>query len=156
MRTWTIYFSMLFLLCFCAGCTTAGPEKTGSADQVSITPTHAVYAVHLFDCQKRNDSVGSEWNVAYFCDGKQIESGAQWVVPLYTTKSVTIDIVITERDDWNDVGRGSITLSLQEDNQATVQIIVTENKGRFRGNQAEWEITGRVALLEKRVGASTS
>ena len=138
---------MLFLLCCCAGCTTAGPEKTESADQVSITPTHAVYAVHLFDCQKRNDSVGSEWNVAYFCDGKQIESGKQWVVPLHTTKSVTVDIAITDQDEWDDIGTGSLSLTLQDGFCATTTITVTENKGRFWGNQAKWKVTGSVSLV---------
>ena len=147
MRVVNIYFSILFLLFCCAGCVAEQPQKPDTTDAVSIAPTHAVYAVQFSEFQMQNNSVGRDWNIVYSCDGKQIESGKQWVVPLHTTKSVTVDIAITEQDEWDDIGTGSLSLTLQDGFCATTTITVTENKGRFWGNQAKWKVTGSVSLV---------
>lgn len=111
--------------------------------------THGVYELSIKAELISNDSVGNDWIKTYTCDGKTITDGDQWTVPLETTKTILINATITENDKWDDVGSDSIVVTLVDDYKASTQITVTENKGRYKGNQAVWEITYRVKLVGK-------
>ncbi len=111
--------------------------------------THGVYELSIEAELISNDSVGNDWIKTYTCDDKTITDGDQWTVPLDTTKTIAISATIAENDKWDDVGSDSIVVTLVDDYKASTQITVTENKGRYKGNQAVWEITYRVKLVGK-------
>ena len=111
--------------------------------------THGVYELSIEAELISNDSVGNDWIKTYTCDGKTITDGDQWTVPLDTAKTISISATIIENDKWDDVGSDSIVVTLVDDYKASTQITVTENKGRYKGNQAIWEITCIVKLVDK-------
>ncbi len=114
-----------------------------------IVYTHAVYEVTIEATELRNNYVGTDWKRVYTCNGKIIDSGDTWTVPLNAKETITIDIEITEVDKWSETGKGSISVILQDQYETSTTITVTENKGRYKGNQAEWEIVCQVSLAEK-------
>ena len=111
--------------------------------------THAVYEVTITASEIYNNSVGNDWQKVYTCDGRTIASGEQYTVPLGTTKTVTINATITESDKWPDKGYGSLSVVLRDGFETSTTITVTESKGRYKGNKAQWEITCRVELVKK-------
>lgn len=115
--------------------------------EVQTTPTHNVYEMNITATQLSNDSVGREWSKTYWCKGEAIESKTRWTVPIGTTKIVEVEAVITERDKFPDVGNGVLTVELKDGFETSTVITVVENKGVYRGNQAQWEVVCKVALV---------
>ena len=111
--------------------------------------THGVYEVTLRSFEISNYSVGNEWVITYTCDGRTIASGEQWIVPLDTVKTVMIDAAVTETDQYPDVGSGSLIVVLKEGFETSKIITVAENKGRYKGNKANWKITCKVKLKDR-------
>ncbi len=111
--------------------------------------TNGVYEVSISASLRHNNSVGNDWRKVYTCEGSTISSGKRWTVPLDTVKTVVIDATITEGDKWPDVGSGSLSVDLVDGFESSTSITITENKGRYKGNTAEWEITCSVALVDK-------
>ncbi len=115
--------------------------------------SHAVYTVSIEENLVTNHSVGNDWQKSYTCNGKIITNGYQWTVPLDTTETITIEATITEIDECCDIGNGSISIILKDGYKASTHITVTEDKGRYKGNQAIWEIVCEVELTDKISGA---
>ncbi len=144
-----------FLLLTLSSCT----EQTNlSADKSSIiafmteseqTYTDGVYELAIFSELINNDSVGNDWKEEYSCEGSVISSGNRWTIPLDTTKAVKIKATITEFDDWPDTESAFISVVLKDGFETYSTITVTENKGRYTGNTANWKITCAVKLIEK-------
>ncbi|MBQ8001159.1 MAG: hypothetical protein IJ298_08195 [Ruminococcus sp.] len=111
--------------------------------------THGVYKLTITASEISNDSVGNDWRKSYSCDDRTIFSGEQWIVPLDATETVIIDAVITEVDKCSDVGYGSLCVVLTDGFKTSTTITVTENKGRYKGNKAQWKISCKVTLVEK-------
>ncbi len=111
--------------------------------------THGVYEVTIKADRISYDYVGNEWKKVYKCGSKIIKSGERWTVPLNTTKTVKIDAEITENDAWDDVGYGSLNVVLRDNFETSATVTVKENKGRYKGDKAEWKITCSVELIEK-------
>lgn len=111
--------------------------------------THGVYQVTITADELSNDHVGNAWQTVYTCEGKPITGSELWTVPLGTTKELTINVTITEKDKWPDVGAETIPVILTDGFQASATITVTENKGRYKGNTALWEIICKVKLIER-------
>lgn len=127
------------------------PDETKVITKADISPnyTHGVYEVEITATNVYNNSVGRSWQKVYTCDGKEIHSGERWILPLDTTKTVTIGATLTEQDMWPDVGTGSLSVVMSDDFETSTAVEVTENKGRYKGNQAEWKVFCKVKLVEK-------
>ena len=115
--------------------------------EVQTTPTHNVYEMNITATQLSNDSVGREWSKTYWCKGEAIESKTRWTVPIGETSVLEVDIMITEHDKFPDVGRGALAVELSNGFESSTIITVTENKGAYKGNQAQWEIVCKVVLV---------
>lgn len=125
---------------------------TGCIKQTKqITPpvyTRDVYEISISASLQYNNSVGNDWRKVYTCDGSPFSSGKRLEVPLGAVKTVVINATITEADKWSDVGFGSLSVDLVDGFTTSTTITITENKGRYRGNTAKWEITCKVALVD--------
>lgn len=113
------------------------------------TYNYGVYEVKICERILYNNSVGTDWHTVYSCDDSYITSGQRWTVPLDTTKTITIDATITENDKWPDISTSILSVVLSDAFETSTSITVTENKGRYKGNTAVWEITCQVELVDK-------
>lgn len=111
--------------------------------------TKGVYEIEILELLITNNSVGDEWQLNYICNGETISSGKRWIVPLDIIENTTIDINITEKDKFPDVGTDSLSVTLAEGFQTSTTIVITENRGKYCGNIAEWEITFVIKLVER-------
>lgn len=109
--------------------------------------TEGVYELYIVESLLHNDSVGNDWQRIYTCNGEPIEHGKRWTIPLDTTETFIIEITITKNDKWPDTGSGTLSLSLVDSFEASVIINISENKGRYKGNTAQWQITCGVKLM---------
>lgn len=90
---------------------------------MSITDTYRIF--YHFTLVS-NNSVGNEWNKEITANGR---------------RTIHLKITVVEDDTYPDIGRGDLTLSLQDDATASTEITVRENKGRYQGNLAVWKVT---------------
>lgn len=111
--------------------------------------THGVYEVTITATEIYNDSVGDDWQKVYGCDGRIITSGESWTVPLDTTKTVKIDATITERESCPDAAFGTLSVVLKDGYETSTTITVTEDRGRYAGNTAQWKVFCKVKLIKK-------
>ena len=110
--------------------------------------THSVYELYISAHLISNDSVGNNWSISYTCDGEIIKSGKRFSASSDTPQNKLINIRITEKDKISDIGTGSIAIELNDNAKEKTVIAVTEKGGRYQGNEALWEITCEVKLLE--------
>ncbi|MBQ4119978.1 MAG: hypothetical protein IJD45_06270 [Clostridia bacterium] len=110
--------------------------------------THAVYEVSIVAKLIYNHSVGNDWKKSYTCNGRTIADGEEWTVPLDTTETIKVNATVTEIDEWNDIGYGSASVTLSDGYKTSTHITVIENKGRYNGNKALWEIIFKVKLID--------
>ncbi|MBR4288390.1 MAG: hypothetical protein IKT50_03020 [Clostridia bacterium] len=111
--------------------------------------THGIYEITFSARKIYNNSVGNDWHITYTCEDQEIESGYQWTVPLDVIQTVTIDVCVVESDTWPDVGFGSLSVTLEKDFRTSAVVSVVENKGRYKYNQAKWEIICKIKLVKK-------
>ena len=112
-----------------------------------IVATKGVYRLRISSYRVYNNHVGNQWSQYYTCNGKEFNSYDTITAKFNST--VTIGVKIVERDSIPDVGRGTIYLKLQDGQEKSINIIVRENRGRYSGNTAKWEVTCSVELLER-------
>ena len=89
------------------------------------------------------NSVGNEWGTYFSVNGSQINSGD--IVSVKRNSNLSVYTEVIEYDNIPDVGRGSykftVTPEYFEDGVVVTQTIyVQENRGRYSGNVATWEV----------------
>lgn len=112
--------------------------------------TYGVYEMTFSSELISNDSVGNDWEMYYSCDGRNVSNGEQWLVLLANPQTAVINVTVTERDKIPDIGSGLITVTLNDESETKTIVTVTENGGSYQGNEARWEITCKVKLIELR------
>ena len=137
-----IFCLTVILVIFCGGCTERKIKEETNYVQ-------GVYEVVISKSLLCNHSVGNEWDIVYTCNDSVISSSERWTVPLDTQKMVIIRATITEKDTYPDVGFGDLCVVLKDGFETTTTISLFENKGRFKGNMAQWEITCKVVLVQR-------
>ena len=96
--------------------------------------------------------VGNEWSIIFYID----EDVVAWFsnnritmkaskVYLETGQVFTVSAEITEEDEYSDQGFGEEAFTVTQESldhgfQVILDVGVTEDKGRFRGNTAIWNI----------------
>lgn len=136
---------------------TEQPKQAQTVSSSEVVPTvesehcctNGTYQITITETLLYNDSVGSDWTKTYTCDGQSVTNGKQWTVPLNNAKTVKINVTFTENDKWPDIGKGYLSVLLADGFEASTIITVTENKGRYIGNTAQWKVTIRTKLIEK-------
>lgn len=92
-----------------------------------------------------NHSVGNDFSCAYTLDGEKISSGQ--IITDKAGETIAVRVELTEQDKHPDTGYGQIEISIEAGAKATTEILLTEDKGRYKGNKALIEI--RAEVLEK-------
>ncbi|MBQ4152763.1 MAG: FIVAR domain-containing protein [Oscillospiraceae bacterium] len=109
-----------------------------------VKATNGIYKIFYSLTLIDSNSVGNEWSKSITCNGSLIESGDTVAVPL--NSAITITGTVTEHDSVPDYGSGSIRLTSDNSTQSKT-IYVRENRGRYSGNLAVWQLEGSIVLL---------
>ncbi|ALP39221.1 hypothetical protein ASL14_25325 (plasmid) [Paenibacillus sp. IHB B 3084] len=95
-----------------------------------------------------NDHVGNEWAIAAQAGGKSIEEGSSVKIKVKPGGSIQLYAYAEEQDKIPDEGeaRKNVKVSTISAKGSTVnlRVTVTENRGRYSGNQAVWEFTYKI------------
>lgn len=101
-----------------------------------IIEKQGIYKVYIKSKKLHNNSVGSDWVYTYESNGNKIKSG-----DIVNGDEITIDITITEMDSVPDRSTATITIPIFDGSIESKTITVRENRGRYAGNTASFEIT---------------
>lgn len=90
-----------------------------------------------------NNHVGNEWVFDMEIDGRRCPIGR--TVQVKCSGIIKVVFTAQEVDKISDFGSGTIdidinTLEFNTEESAGIEAIVTENRGRYRGNKAKWKI----------------
>ena len=105
--------------------------------------------VYKISCSLRRlatNHVGNDWSSGITYNGKSIHSGDTIIALL--NGSITITGTAIEHDSIPDSSGGSVSISLNGGEKST-QFYVRENRGRYAGNLAVWELTCSATLIER-------
>lgn len=105
-----------------------------------------VYKITCSLSRLATNHVGNEWSSGITYNGKIIHSGDSITASL--NGSITIMGTAIEHDSIPDSGSGSVTIPLSGGEKST-QFYVRENRGRYSGNLAVWELTCSATLIER-------
>ena len=109
----------------------------------------ATKGVYTLSCSLRcvsNNHVGNDWSNQITYNGTAVRNGDTITASL--NGRITIKGMAVENDSIPDRGSGSVTISLAGGEKST-QFSVRENRGRYSGNLAIWELTCSVTLIER-------
>ncbi|MFF2094186.1 hypothetical protein [Paenibacillus sp. NPDC058174] len=136
-----LWFSLL--LVFTLLSTLATPAlAAGASSKASYTVTFV--SAELVS----NDHVGNEWETAFTANGKTIEEGESIKLSLSSTASIKLQAEATEHDKIPDIGSAAKTIkvsSIKKELSSSINVTVTENRGRYSGNQSVWKFTYKIA-----------
>ena len=121
-------------------------EKMEDAISDLVVAKNGVYRINCSLNMTANLSVGNEWLKSIEYNGKSINNGQTITVPI--NSGITIKGTVIESDSVPDVGSGSVYLS-SNGGEKTIEIYVRENRGRYSGNFAIWELTCSAELIER-------
>jgi hypothetical protein len=94
-----------------------------------------------------NDHVGNEWYTVAYANGKTIEEGNSVTFNLKSTDSVSLKAYAEEQDKVPDKATTVATLkvsSITKPINKTLNVTVTENRGRYSGNTAKWQYVFKI------------
>ena len=87
----------------------------------------------------KNDHVGNSWTKTVKVNDKKLSVGKEYK---FTASKLKAYVKIVENDKIPDVG--TKTVSLVKGKVNTINVTVTENRGRYSGNKATWKIKIKV------------
>lgn len=131
----SLFTAMILLMC--AGC--QGVSTAPTANTAINTTVFKGYQISYEFELISNASVGNDWVKSIDADGSTLPNGK--IFSADTQSPLYLSMTIMEDDKYPDVGRGSMSLSLEDGAVSSTQITVRENRGRFSGNTALWEVT---------------
>ncbi|MFP4974269.1 hypothetical protein ACE6ED_02605 [Paenibacillus sp. CN-4] len=89
-----------------------------------------------------NQHVGNEWWWGGYVDGEEIEEGDSVTVSVPASGKITLTAEAQEQDKVPEEGSSEATVKLSSLGKNTVKktldVTVTENRGRYSGNTATW------------------
>jgi type IV secretory pathway TrbF-like protein len=94
-----------------------------------------------------NSHVGNEWYTTASVNGKEIEEGSSVTLKLKSSESLKLKAYAEEQDKIPESGSANATVkvsSVTKDITKSLKVKVTENRGRYSGNTAEWKFTFKV------------
>ena len=99
-----------------------------------------------------NDSVGNEWYYYSEVNSSKYEIGQSKTFSILPSGKIHLYSEAYEEDSWVDVGSDDSYIKVSELKKGKAKIkktsvIVTENRGRYSGNQAEWIFIYRITKL---------
>lgn len=95
-----------------------------------------------------NQHVGNEWWWGGYVDGEEIEEGDSVTVSVPASGKITLTAEAQEQDKVPEEGSSEATVKLSSLGKNTVKktldVTVTENRGRYSGNTATWRFVFEV------------
>ncbi|BCG58445.1 hypothetical protein [Paenibacillus sp. URB8-2] len=95
-----------------------------------------------------NEHVGNEWWWGGYVNGKELEEGSS--VTVSATGSIKLRAEAQEQDKYPEDGFDTVTVklsSLKSSINKTLNVTVTENRGRYSGNTATWRFVFKIEKL---------
>ena len=117
------------------GATSSGASRTGKAQTIHVKASAT--------CSDYNH-VGSDWSQEFYINGKKV--GKDTTISITAGDTITVSATITEEDKSPDIGSSSKEYTVTQsdlDSGFTVKfkVDVRENKGRYSGSIATWNVT---------------
>lgn len=98
----------------------------------------------------RNDHVGNEWSLYHYIDDEEIfvwqdTAGTTATDTVTLPDSFTLLTYVEDGEKYPDSAEEETYITLSRSDRlygftVTVQLIVTEDKGRYKGNTCRWEV----------------
>ncbi len=135
-------FLMAVFLIFLGSCSDNKTDEPSSVNNVLSSiknPNSDKYKISVSFDMVYNDSVGNDWD--YFCvlDGKTFDDSIL-LDASHRGSIAEIQVVITENDSFPDSEEIFVDIPVYDGEERWETVIVTENKGRYIGNTAEWSV----------------
>ncbi|MFD1991316.1 hypothetical protein ACFSGI_15180 [Paenibacillus nicotianae] len=116
------------------------------------TPVYASSSAYTVTFQEArmvsNDHVGNEWAIAAKVAGKAIDEGKSVNVNVDSKGSIKLYGYVIEEDKIPDEGENTKVVNVSsissKGSTFKVRVTVTENRGRYSGNEAIWEFTYKI------------
>ena len=91
-----------------------------------------------------NDHVGNEWGYGAWVNGEEIKRNENKVLEVKDSGTIKLEAQATEYDKIPDEGGSQKIIKVSElvsnkPMEVILKVTVTENRGRYSGNQAQWE-----------------
>ncbi|MFC5703949.1 hypothetical protein ACFPVX_21890 [Cohnella faecalis] len=89
-----------------------------------------------------NNHVGNEWYTSGSVNGKEIVEGSSVILKLKPAESVKLRAYAEEQDKIPDSGSSDSSIkasSISKKISKALTVTVTENRGRYSGNTANWK-----------------
>lgn len=109
--------------------------------------TKCVWEITFSLRRTATNHVGNDWSAGVFYNGAQIRSGFE--VTAREGSSISLKGKAVENDNIPDVGTGTLSLKLTDGNETGIEFYVRENRGRYSGYCATWELTASCKLIER-------
>ncbi|GMK48890.1 hypothetical protein PghCCS26_60200 [Paenibacillus glycanilyticus] len=94
-----------------------------------------------------NNHVGNEWLTKAYVNGKEVQKNKSITLSLKSTDSIKLKAYAEEQDKIPDSNSANDTVkasSITKTVNKALKVVVTENRGRFSGNTAEWKFTYKI------------
>lgn len=111
-----------------------------------VKSTKGIYEINIWFSRESNDHVGNSWFYDAFYNNTRIDGNTLTVKPGTT---ISIFCKIVEEDNIPDVGRGYLSLRMEDGAESSLTISVYENRGRYSGHRAVWIVTATATLIER-------
>ena len=97
-----------------------------------------------------NDHVGSDWSYGAWVNEEEINQNEEKILDVKKLKTIKLRVRVVEDEKNPDVGVAQKTIRVSDlvNNQPieiVLKAVVTEDRGRYSGNQAQWEFTFLIA-----------
>ena len=108
--------------------------------------TKGVYSIQCRWALLSNNHVGNDWTKQVLYNQKDVASTD--IVASLDSK-ISLTAIVTENDTVPDTAKQNIQIYLSDNSQTTAEIKVIENRGRYKGNAAVWQLVCTVMLVSR-------
>lgn len=120
--------------------------QTGKAQAWSDLSKPIILSVHTSDSLLYNHSVGRDWWAGAAINNEEIDIGKDYTIEVGKDDDIRLIAAAEEMDNIPDRGFNQENvfvrdLNFRKSNEISFEVPVTENRGRYSGNNALWEFT---------------
>ncbi len=115
-----------------------------SAAVSMLAPAKGIFRVNIYADEIENNHVGNDWIFYEYINWQEINY--EGYTAIYNN-SATASIKIIEQDQYPDVGTGVVTFYFIDGYETSFYVSVYENRGRYRGNRALFEVKVTVTQI---------
>ena len=121
-------------------------ELINSSINNLVVISKGIYKITYSAYMLSNNHVGNEWGYTLFYDNKRIKSGE--LITCTLGDKINVSAEVYEYDSIMDYGYSNVTLVMEDGYSVSDEVYVYENRGRYYGNVAIWQINYYVSLVK--------